>query len=434
MAKGDGGISRIKTRDGKVDRDRWRVTVCFGSDPSTGKRIRKTRLVTGTKADARAVRDAMKAQYEKVQDIKDPEKTFGAFADEWQEARVVAKDVSNSTLIHGSATIKSLKKYLGEVKLEDITPRMIDSTMTRIRKEKEATLGRPCSGTTMVRIFATLKQILQQAVNYDLIVRNPCDRATRPKLSKPNRRALSEEEASHLLNYLNECTQAAYEEHVAKEERQKEWGVDENRVSLRGISKMSYLLAVRIGLATGMRRGEVFGLTWSDFDGTNGTLNVNKSLTQYHDNGTGIKEPKTDSAYRTIHIDQITTEYIVQFKELQIELLHKLRMLDANSYELPEDQPLLCSNVAGMCDLRNFQHWWKTWIKGAGIPDLRFHELRHTQATLLLANNVDVKTVQTRMGHSNAALTLNWYAHPNPENDAKAANLLGSLFATEQAV
>ena len=62
----------------------------------------------------------------------------------------------------------------------------------------------------------------------------------------------------------------------------------------------------------------------------------------------------------------------------------------------------------------------------------QFHELRHTQATILLAKGVDVKTVQTRMGHSNAALTLNWYAHPNPENDAKAADLLGSLFAEKQ--
>ena len=58
-----------------------------------------------------------------------------------------------------------------------------------------------------------------------------------------------------------------------------------------------------------------------------------------------------------------------------------------------------------------------------------FHELRHTQATNLLANGVDVKTVQTRMGHANASITLNWYSHAVPENDRKAADMLGELYA-----
>lgn len=66
------------------------------------------------------------------------------------------------------------------------------------------------------------------------------------------------------------------------------------------------------------------------------------------------------------------------------------------------------------------------------LPRLRFHELRHTQASQLLASGVDVKTVQTRLGHSSASLTLDWYAHALPENDRKAARIIGDLFSEDR--
>lgn len=66
--------------------------------------------------------------------------------------------------------------------------------------------------------------------------------------------------------------------------------------------------------------------------------------------------------------------------------------------------------------------------KDNDFASLKFHELRHTQATQLLANGVDVKTVQTRLGHANASITLNWYAHSVPENDRRAAQIIGDLF------
>ena len=77
----------------------------------------------------------------------------------------------------------------------------------------------------------------------------------------------------------------------------------------------------------------------------------------------------------------------------------------------------------------NFQHWWLKWRTENGFPNLKFHELRHTQATQLLANGIDVKTVADRLGHANASITLSWYAHAIPEKDHEAAEVIGSLFA-----
>ena len=79
-------------------------------------------------------------------------------------------------------------------------------------------------------------------------------------------------------------------------------------------------------------------------------------------------------------------------------------------------------------NLSNFERWWREFRTNAGFEGLRFHELRHTQATQLLANGVDLKTAQDRMGHANGAITLNWYAHAVPENDEKAAQLVGEIF------
>lgn len=89
-----------------------------------------------------------------------------------------------------------------------------------------------------------------------------------------------------------------------------------------------------------------------------------------------------------------------------------------------------CSDTGGWYRIDNFEHWWGVWRKEHGFEGLKFHELRHTQATQLLANGVDVKTVQTRLGHANASITLGWYAHAIPEKDHEAADLLGNLLAS----
>ena len=80
-----------------------------------------------------------------------------------------------------------------------------------------------------------------------------------------------------------------------------------------------------------------------------------------------------------------------------------------------------------MIRVDNFEHWWAEWRKEHDFVGLKYHELRHTQATMLLSNGVDIKTVQTRLGHSNPTITLSWYAHAIPENDHDAAQMLGNI-------
>ena len=208
---------------------------------------------------------------------------------------------------------------------------------------------------------------------------------------------------------------------AAKERRQAAWGVAEDRGYLLGMREVCHVLAVRLGIATGMRLGEVLGLTWGAVDFGHGLVSVVRTLKA---DGT-LKEPKTEAGRRVVAVDAVTMAHLKAWKALQAEAL------DTLCIDVGEASPVLCSATGGFLGTANFERWWRSFRTGAGFPDLRYHELRHTQATQLLAQGVDVKTVQARLGHSDASLTLNWYAHAVPENDRAAADRLGELFREE---
>ena len=95
--------------------------------------------------------------------------------------------------------------------------------------------------------------------------------------------------------------------------------------------------------------------------------------------------------------------------------------------EVDGDTPVCSDSKGGFICPNNFSRWWRRFVADCGFEGLRYHELRHTQATLLLGSNVDVKTVQSRLGHADASITLNTYAHALPENDRAAADTFGKV-------
>ena len=136
---------------------------------------------------------------------------------------------------------------------------------------------------------------------------------------------------------------------------------------------------------------------------------------------------RINAVYRhTLAIDATTVSHLATWKERQAEELAKIGVKQT------DETPVCCSSTGGRIRIDNFSHWWGIWRKEHGFDGLKFHELRHTQATLLLANGVDVKTVQTRLGHASASITLDWYAHAIPQNDHAAATMLGNLLNAKQ--
>ena len=419
MAYGDGSITDIKKRDGSSYAPKhWRICINLGTDPITGERIKVQRNFTGTKAAAAKLRTQIKAEYENGLTVKGERTTFGAFADEWHEARVTAAEVGKTRLAREKTIIEELKAYIGTMRVRDITPHTIEALYTRIRKDKTESRGK-CSGTTMNMYHKLLKQILAKAVDYDIILRNPADTVKAPRIDPVDRRSLSVDEGRDLLAKINEAEEEAYQRREEIEERQEKRGDTSERSYLRGMSNIGNVMAARIGLATGMRRGEVMGLTWGHIDFKRGVLRVEQSVTVYSE----IKEPKSEAGKRELNLDEKTMKHLAKWKAFQAQELAIL------CKKQTDGTPVCCTDKGEFMQPTNFSRWWRKFAEESGFPGLRYHELRHTQASQLVASGMDIKTVQHRLGHASASLTLNQYSHALPAKDAEAAQFIGDLFA-----
>lgn len=424
MAKGDGSIREVKTKDGKSYRPKkWRVCVSFGFDPITKKREQVVRIVTGTKADAQKKRDEIRREREFGISADAYKLTFAEFAESWAKARKNLGELQERTLEGDRRYIGLMLPYIGELKLQEITPAIVENMYTEIKKSKPGRKGSGLSGTTMHSVHQKLSQILNDAEYKGLISRNPCNRVKAPKTDKPDRKSLSREEFSRFAQYTTAQYRKTLSEFINKEKRQMQRGNECSRSMVRGLSVLSRFIAVFVGISTGMRIGEILGLVWACVDLKKGKIEVCQALT----NNGNIKKPKNEHS-RTISIDDATVLLLSEWQKVQAYTLNCL------GTHATGKTPVCCSDSGGFYGIANFEHWFRHFRVDADFPNLRFHELRHTQATQLIANGVDIKTVQERLGHTNASTTLNFYAHATEESDKEAANLIGSIIKREAPI
>ena len=400
MTKGDGTIQPLGP-------GKWRVFVSAGKDPVTGKYQRVTRTVNGTKVEARKVRDQLRRELEDGLKVEGDKLTFSEFASQYCEMRQETATVKPSGLAQEKRMLEFMSEIIGSIPLKRINAQVVESLYPEIRRRREAQ-GRRCGNTTLHAYHVLLKAVLRKAVDYDYIARNPCDKVTAPKFDKQERTSLTAKEAETLLEKIDKAENAAYTDLLAKEARQRERGNETERHSVLVMTEISRCMVVRVGLASGMRQGEILRTVWGNVDFAAGTVIV--------------PESKTEAGRRTVALDADTMAHLARWRKVQADLLATIGIAQNGA------TPVFCDAVGGFINTQNFGAWWRDFRKKAGFPSLRFHELRHTQATLLLAQGVDVKTVQERLGHSDASLTLNWYAHAVPENDRRAAQLIGELF------
>ena len=416
MAKGDGSITEVKRSNGKsFDPKHWRICLSLGTDPISKKRIKVQTVFEGTKMEARKERDRLKAEHESGLSVAGEKMTFAEFASQWHEAREIAAEVGLTRLKREKSMMDELCKYLGTARLRDITPQTVESLFTQMRKDKAAA-GKKISSTTLNMYHKLLKQILGKAVDYDLILKNPVAKVKAPKCATAQRRSLSAEEAHDLIDAIDKTEAEAYEELAAKQRRSN------NEPSrLQGMSRVSKVIAARIGLATGMRRGEVIGLTWGCVDFEHSRIRVMQSVTVLNE----TKPPKSEAGKRLITVDSNTMFHLKVWKARQAIELDKICI------EQGDATPVCCSDTGDIINPNNFSRWWREFAEDNGFTGLKYHELRHTQASQLIASGMDVKTVQHRLGHASATLTMNLYAHALPENDDRAAECIGKLLSSK---
>lgn len=174
---------------------------------------------------------------------------------------------------------------------------------------------------------------------------------------------------------------------------------------------------------TGMRRGELFGLEWKDIDFENGYLNIVRT-SQYIGNKTLItKEPKTKSSRRCMKISQSLVDLLKEYRAFQSE-----QRLKTGSEWHNTDRLFTQLNGLPMCP-DSLTKWFSNFLKKHNLRQVTLHSLRHTNATLLIAEGTDIRTVSSRLGHSNTATTLNIYTHALKSKDSEAADVLNTVLA-----
>ncbi len=201
--------------------------------------------------------------------------------------------------------------------------------------------------------------------------------------------------------------------------------------------------AVRIGFAIGARRGEVLALTWNDIDFKAETVSITKSLVRVCEARKAgvppqtVKAPKTENSNRTVTIDRATLRWLREWKREQKSELCALGVV-----QVPKT-PVCCSTsgrrfggvaalAGGTLNLSSFRNQFSKFCERHQFKDSLgkrpcFHELRHTQATYLLANGEDVISVSARLGHASPSITSDMYAHAMPQRDVECAGAIGAL-------
>ena len=272
---------------------------------------------------------------------------------------------------------------IGDIKLNRLTSREIqklykdlleNGRLREVQKEKNPGL----SNSTVRGIHMMLHNALDRAVKERLILRNPTEDCIIPKLEKKEMKILHPED---IKAYLTAAER-------------------------RGVLPMFYL-----ELVSGVRKGELVALLWDDLDMERRTISVSKQALSRPGGEIVVNRPKTENSIRAVSIPQEAVDLLVEEHKKHPD----------NPYMFPSPK------TGGMYYPDSVVNLHKKLLQDAGLEHIRFHDLRHTFATMALQNGVDVKTVSSMLGHYDAGFTLRTYTHATRQMQEQAAEKMGSF-------
>ncbi len=248
------------------------------------------------------------------------------------------------------------------------------------------------SGQTILHYHRLISVILQTAVEWQYIPANAAERVKPPKAEANEAGYLDDKQAIHLLELLED-------------------------------QPIHYRTAVTVLLFTGMRRGELMGLTWQDIDFENNTIVIQRSLQYLPEKGVFVDDTKTKASHRVIKAPAAAIHSLKLYRVWQME--NALRL--GNSWN--EAGQVFVTSEGKPMHPDTITSWFGKFIKTTNLPQIHIHSLRHTNATLQIANGVAVTTVAGTLGHSNSGTTSRVYAHAIQSAAAASAEMLDNLLA-----
>lgn len=381
MAKrrGNGEGSIYKRKDGS-----WMASISAGIDPATGKTKRKT-FYGKTRKEAAEKMNKTLHEIKTGSYIELATVTLEQWLTDWLNGR--KPHIAESSWNAYDTMIRvHIIPALGKVKLKDLKTRDIQNLLNDKFENGRSDGKGGLSPRSVKYIYQTLNSALRQAVRERLLSYNVTEAAELPKQEAKEMTTLSTEDLTKFLEAAKESPQYT---------------------------------AFLLEFYTGLRRGELLGLRWKDIDFKKGTLTVRQQLVK----GKKIKDTKTSKSKRTITLYKDALEALKTHKKKQNEI----KLMLGPNYQ--DNDLVFCTQEGKPLDPDNFTKQFQRLLKKAGIPKTRFHDTRHTFATLSLEAGVPLKTVQEILGHSTISITGDIYSHVTPKMHEEAANKMGGVLA-----
>lgn len=380
----------------KMNNNKYRLRVSNGFD-CNGRRKYYNKTVTCTSR-----REAEKELAKFVASIEGGctysanKMTLNEFSEQWLETYVKPNLSPTTYQSYNEKLNMHILPYLGSKRLDRIKPLDLDNLYNflltkRTNRKDELGKFKTLSPASVHRVHEILSSIFNNALRWDLIPYNPCTKVVQPKYRRTKMSCYDEETSKRLIN------------------------------SLLHKAPTKYKCFVILAILTGFRRGEIVGLHWDDIDFKNNTITVNRSAYYLSGYGTREKGPKSETSNRTITVSNICFDILKQWRAEQ----GKMRLALGNNWQGSKN--IFTTDDGKIMNPSTGPKWFSKFLKQNNFTHIRFHDLRHTFATLLVGHKIDIKTVSSTLGHAQASTTMNYYVHSLESTSKAGAELLEEL-------
>ena len=370
----------------RLSNNKFKITIELGYD-ILGNRKRKIERFSGTKNEA-VIREAeLKKQYYHIGNVNNiSDLTFEEFSQIF-----MAKYCVNIGLITKDGYEKSLKRILpiiGKIKLNKITPLILDNLYLKLKIGEK---GQELGYHSMYSFYKLINVMLNQAIKWELLDKNPNLKANKPKREKKERNYYDLEQAQKLITCLEK-------------------------------ENIKYRALITLALDSGARRSEICALRWTDIDFKTNTIKITKSLKVVK----GVVDEattKTDSSKREIIISNTTMEILKEYKEWQDSIIAK----KGKSWN--NENRVFTSKDGNYIYPTTCDHTIKKIVKKYNLAPISFHELRHTSASILIYKGINPKAVSERLGHASTDITMEIYSHVFDVTKKASANIFDEVLS-----
>ena len=400
---GSGSIRKKTVKRNGRNYEYWEARCTTGFDPATGKQVQRSISGKSQREVAKKLRE-LSVEVDTGTYIKPSTTTL----DDWMQIwlRDYLTGIKPSTAFLYRREVESyILPHLGAAKLSSITPAMVQRFYNELLNPSKPNV-RPLAPKTVKDIHGVLHQALNQAVANGELRFNPTESCKLPKREKPEIKPLEEAQITAFMQAI----QGHPHEYL-------------------------YLIA----MFTGMREAEVLGLTWDCVDLNNGSITVCRQLRRMQEKGGDyyISTPKNGKSRvisigpSVVHLFQFQKQKLEALKETAGTLWRDRPMVYTLSTKAEAPYDLVFRNEVGdRLSYRTVYDCFKRVMAGIGLPNVRFHDLRHTYAVASIKSGDDIKTVQSNLGHATAAFTLDVYGHVTEQMRRDSADRMEKFIQT----